>query len=57
MEEQSADQESAPRWGKFPPPERQAELARQLQAWEQENDHGDRPAPLAGFCLSGANVF
>jgi uncharacterized protein YjbI with pentapeptide repeats len=62
--EQPTDQTSAPRWGEFPPPTRQAELEQRLQAWEQETDHRDRPSPFGsgdkwekGFPLTGADVY
>ena len=56
-----ADETSGPRlgeqWGEFPSLERQAELEQKLQEWDQEDDHGTRPGPFAGFELSGADVF
>ena len=45
------------RWGEFPPIERQAELKRMLEAWEQEQDHGNRPSAFADVALTGADVY
>ncbi|HLV99912.1 MAG TPA: pentapeptide repeat-containing protein [Ktedonobacterales bacterium] len=45
------------RWGEFPPEERQAELRKRMEAWEQETDHGDRLGPFDGVGLNAAEVF
>lgn len=45
------------RWGEFPPPERQAELAQRLQAWDQERGHEDHVGPFERRRLTGADVF
>jgi uncharacterized protein YjbI with pentapeptide repeats len=59
----AADEGGKQAWGDDIPPERQAELERRLQAWEQEADHGNRKGPfdvgdeLSRFGLTGADVF
>lgn len=45
------------KWGEFPRPERQAQLKKMLEAWDQEPDHGNRPSPFAEVSLSGASVY
>jgi hypothetical protein len=44
-------------WGEFPPGERQAELRKRMEAWEQEQDHGDCPGPFTRFRLTGADIY
>lgn len=61
LEVSSQSQTSEPpigeKWGEFPSPERQAELAQRLQEWEQDHDHGNRSGPLAQSKLTGADVY
>lgn len=45
------------RWGEFPTTERRTELKQRMEAWEREQDHGNRPGPFAAVTLSGADIY
>jgi uncharacterized protein YjbI with pentapeptide repeats len=52
-----SDQPSGNAWGDAIGDERKAVLRAMQETWAEEAEHAERPSPLAGIVLSGADVY